>query len=117
MPELIVVENDTLVTVTEQQFNTILFGFSYIKSLEKTSDLASKELTKQDSIIAYLEKVMTLERNKGLEKDSIIVNLEDVIAKQKKQARKEKLKNTFTFIGLGILTGAEAGVITYLLLK
>lgn len=60
---------------------------------------------------------MTLERKKGLQKDSIIVNLEDVIAKQKKQARKEKLKNTFTFIGLGILAGAEAGVITYLLIK
>lgn len=110
-------ENDTLVGITKKDFNTVLFGFSYIKSLENTSDLTSKELSKQDSIIAYLEKVMTLERKKGLQKDSIIVNLEDVIAKQKKQARKEKIKNTFTFIGLGILAGAEAGVITYLLLK
>lgn len=60
---------------------------------------------------------MALERKKGLQKDSIIVNLEEIIKKQKKAQRKEKLKNTFTVIGLGALVGVEAGIITYLLIR
>jgi hypothetical protein len=50
-------------------------------------------------------------------KDSIITNLEDIIGDYKKARKKEKLKKTFTYIGLGLLAGAEAGVITYLLLR
>lgn len=117
LPELIVVESDTLVTVTEKQFNTILFGFSYIRSLENTSEIDSKRITKQDSIIDYLNEVLSLERLKTLEKDSINANLETVIKEYKKARRREKVKSTFAYIGLGILCGAEAGVITYLLIR
>jgi hypothetical protein len=45
------------------------------------------------------------------------MNLETVINDYKKARRKEKVKNTFTYIGLGLLCGAEAGVITYLIIK
>lgn len=117
LPELIVLESDTLVTVTEKQFDNILFSFSYLKSLENTSEIDSKRISRLDSINMCLQEVLTLERKKTATKDSIIVNLEDVIKKSKKQQRKEKLKNTFAVIGLGILAGAEAGIITYLLLK
>ena len=114
---MIVLESDTLVTVTEKQFDNILFSFSYLKSLENTSEIDSKRISRLDSINMCLQEVLTLERKKTATKDSIIVNLEDVIKKSKKQQRKEKLKNTFAVIGLGILAGSEAGVITYLLLR
>lgn len=117
LPELIVSNGDTLVTITEKQFDTVLFSFSYLKSLENTSNLTSKQLSRQSAIIDHLNGVLTLERAKVAQKDSIIVNLEDIIKQEKKAMRKEKLKNTFTFIGLGILAGAEAGVITYLLIR
>jgi hypothetical protein len=51
------------------------------------------------------------------EKDTVITNLEDIIGDYKKARRREKLKKTFTYLGLGILAGAEAGIITYLLIR
>ena len=103
--------------ITKKDFNTILFGFSYIRNLEAVSEIDSRKITKQDSIINYLEEVLTIEDMKSARKDSIITNLESVVEKNEKARRKEKIKNTFTAIGLGILAGAEAGVITYLLIK
>lgn len=117
MPELIVVEQDTLVTVTEHQFDMVLIAFSYAKSLENTSKLTSKQLTRLDSINTYLNEVLTLERKKHAEQDSIIVNLEDVIKKHEKAKKREKLKNVFIQIGAGIVIAAETGLITYLILK
>jgi len=106
-----------LIGVTDYQFGIILFSFSYIQHLETSNNIASKQLSKQDSILTYLNEVLTLERSKSIEKDTIIVNLETVIKDYKKARRLEKVKSTFTYIGLGLLAGAEAGVITYLLLK
>jgi len=114
---LIVLGQDTSVSITKQDFSTILFAFSYIRSLENTSNLTSKQLTKQDSVIAYLQEVMTLERSKTLQKDSIIVNLESIVAKNEKARKREKVKNTLLQIGAGIVIGAEAGIITYLLIR
>ena len=85
--------------------------------VENTSNLTSKQLTRSDSINTYLQEVLTLERTKMAHKDSIITNLEDIIGDYKKARKKEKLKKTFTYIVLGLLAGAEAGVITYLLLR
>jgi hypothetical protein len=45
------------------------------------------------------------------------VNLETVVKDYKKAQRRQKVKSTFTYIGLGIVAGAEAGIITYLLLR
>lgn len=109
--------SDTLVAITERDFNTILFGFSYIRSLEATNNIASNELSRADSINTYLEKVLTLERKKQAQQDSIIVNLETVIEKHEKAKKREKLKNVFIQIGAGLVIAAETGVITYLLLK
>ena len=110
-------EKDTLVGITKKDFNTVLFTFSYAKSLENTSKLTSKQLTRLDSINTYLNEVLTLERKKHAEQDSIIVNLEDVIKKHEKAKKREKLKNVFIQIGAGIVIAAETGLITYLILK
>lgn len=117
LPVLIPYEQDTLVAVSQQDFDLILFSFSYLRSVENTLDLTSKQLTRTDSINTYLEKVMALERAKSAEKDTIIHNLEDIIGDYKKARRKEKVKKTFTYIGMGLIIGIEAGAITYLLLK
>lgn len=116
-PVLIPLEQDTLVGISQYDFDLVLFSFSYIRSVENTLELTSNELTRADSINTYLEKVLSLERLKSLEKDSINVNLEAVIKDYKKARRKQKVKSTFTYIGLGIIAGAEAGIITYLLLR
>lgn len=116
-PVLIVSQNDTLVAITEKDFDTVLFGFSYIKSLEHSNNIASKQLNRVDSINVYLEKVLTLERKKQAQQDSIIINLESVIEKHEKAKKREKLKNVFIQIGAGLVIAAETGVITYLILR
>ena len=116
-PVLIPYEQDTLIGISQEQFDVVLFSFSYLRMVENTSNLTSKQLTRSDSINTYLQEVLTLERTKMAHKDSIITNLEDIIGDYKKARKKEKLKKTFTYIGLGLLAGAEAGVITYLLLR
>ena len=116
-PVLIPFAQDTLVGISQYDFDLVLFSFSYLRSVENTLDLTSKELTRTDSINTYLEKVMALERLKSAEKDTIIHNLEDIIGDYKKARRKEKLKNTFTYIGLSLLAGVEAGLIIYLQFK
>ncbi len=116
-PVLIPFENDTLVAIDQYDFDLVLFSFSYLKSVENTLEVTSNELTRSDSINTYLEKVLTLERLKMDEQEIVIDNLEEIIKEQKKAIRREKLKKTFTYLGLGILAGAEAGVITYLLIK
>ena len=110
-------ESDTLVAISQEQFNIVLFSFSYLRMTESTLEITSKELLRSDSINTYLEKVMSLERLKMDEQEIVIDNLEEIIKEQKKAIRREKLKKTFTYLGLGILAGAEAGVITYLLIK
>ena len=110
-------EQDTLVAVTQQDFDLILFSFSYLKSTENTLDLTSKQLSRQIGITTYLKEQLTLEGLKSLQKDSINANLSQVIQDYKKARRKQKVKSTFTYIGLGLLCGVEAGLITYLLIK
>ena len=116
-PVLIPLGQDTLVGISPYQFDLVLFGFSYIRSLENTVNLTSKQLSTCEYVNTYLEKVTALERAKLAEKDSIALNLESVIKDYKKAQRREKVKSTFAYIGLGLLAGAEAGVITYLLLR
>lgn len=110
-------ESDTLVAISKEQFDVVLFSFSYLRMTESTLEITSKELLRSDSINTYLEKVMSLERLKMDEQEIVIDNLEEIIKEQKKAIRREKIKKTFTYLGLGLLAGAEAGVITYLLIK
>ena len=60
---------------------------------------------------------MTLERKKQEEQDEIIDNLETIIAKEKKQRRKDKVKNLLLEIGLGVAVAVEAGIIINLMLR
>lgn len=114
---MIAVGSDTLVTITEKQFDVVLFAFSYVKSLENTSNLTSKQLSRLDSINTLLEKELSLERSKLREMDSIALNLGSIIKKSEKARKKEKLKATFSQIGLGLGVAIEAGIIMYLLLR
>jgi len=114
---LIVSEGDTLVTLTSKQFSTILFSFSYIRHLEKRDTIALSELKNLAIQIHHRDSIIALNTINIAHRDSIALNLGEVIKKQKKQAKKEKLKSTFTYLGLGILAGIEAGIITYLLIR
>jgi len=114
---LIVLEGDTFVTITPEQFSTILFSFSYIRSLESTNNIASKQLSRKDSIITYLNIQMTLERKKQKEQVEIADNLEQIITDHKKQKKKDKLKNVLINIGLGAVAVGESVLIVNLLLR
>ncbi len=114
---MIVSEGDTLVTLTSKQFSTILFSFSYIRHLEKRDTIALSELKNLAIQIHHRDSIIALNTLNIAHRDSIALNLGLIIEKQKKQAKKEKLKSIFSNIGLGLLVGAEAGIITYLLVK
>jgi len=116
-PVLIQSGSDTLVGITEYDFDLVLFSFSYIRSLENTSNLTSKQLTRLDSINTYLQEVLTLERKKQAHQDSIIVNLESVIKKHEKKAKRERLKQSLIYTIGGAIIAAETGLLFYQLLK
>lgn len=116
-PVLIQSGSDTLVGITEYDFDLVLFSFSYIKSLENTSNLTSKQLTRLDSINTYLNEVLTLERKKQAQKDTIIINLESVIKKHERKAKMERLKQSLIYTIGGAIIAAETGILFYQLLK
>ena len=116
-PVLIQSGSDTLVGITEYDFDLVLFSFSYIKSLENTSNLTSKQLTRLDSINTYLNEVLTLERKKQAQKDTIIINLESVIKQHEKKAKRERLKQSLIYTIGGAIIAAETGLLFYQLLK
>jgi hypothetical protein len=90
---------------------------SYIRHLEKRDTIALSELKNLAIQIHHRDSIIALNTINIAHRDSIALNLGEVIKKQKKQAKKEKLKSTFTYLGLGILAGIEAGIITYLLIR
>jgi len=116
-PVLIASGSDTLVGISEYDFDLVLFSFSYIKSLENTSNLTSKQLTRLDSINTYLNEVLTLERKKQAQKDTIIINLESVIKQHEKKAKRERLKQSLIYTIGGAIIAAETGLLFYQLLK
>ena len=116
-PVLIASGQDTLVGITEYDFDLVLFSFSYIKSLENTSNLTSKQLSRLDSINTYINEVLTLEQLKHAEKDSIILNLESVIEKHEKKAKRERFKQSLIYTLGGVVIAAETGLLFYQLLK
>lgn len=108
---------DTLVGITEYDFDLVLFSFSYLKSLENANNITSEELLRQKQINDYLQDVLTLERAKTAHKDSIIVNLEDVIKQHEKKAKRERMKQSLIYIFGGAVIAAETGLLFYQLLK
>ena len=116
-PHLTVSNGDTLAVFSFNQYEAIRFSISYIKHLQIQDKLSTLEVNTLDSINTSLEKVIALERLKMANKDSIAMNLESVVKEYKTTRRRQRIKSTFTYIGLGLIAGAEAGVITYLLLK
>lgn len=114
-PVLIPYAQDTLVGISQHQFDVVLFGFSYLNQLEETSKITSKQLSRLDSIITLQEKELSLERLKMAQKDSIALNLQEVIKCHQKAAKKKALKNTLLNIALGVGLAAETAIIIQLL--
>ena len=114
---LIPYEQDTLVGISQHDFDVILFSFSYLKSVENTLDLTSKQLSRQIDITTYLNEQLTLERLKSTETDSIVMNLESVIKKHERKLKREKFKQTLIYLLGGGVIAAETGLLFYTLLK
>ena len=115
-PELIAFGEDTLVGISQHDFNVVLFSFSYLRSLENTLDLTSEQLSRQIDITTYLNEQLTLERLKSTETDSIVMNLETVVDLERKDKNKVKRKRDWTIGGLVaiiVALAAERGVNAY----
>ena len=115
-PELIAFGEDTLVGISQQDFDVVLFSFSYLRSVENTLDLTSEQLSRQIDITTYLNEQLTLERLKSTETDSIVMNLETVVDLERKDKNKVKRKRDWTIGGLVaiiVALAAERGVNAY----
>jgi len=113
---LIPFEADTLVGISQHQFDLVLFSFKYLRLVESDLYIVSDHLTRSDSINALLREQLTLERSKLARKDSIIDLKDVIISNGKKSARKSKVKNVMLEIGLAVALVAET-VLLFLTVK
>ena len=110
-PVLIPYEGDTLVAITEHQFDVVLFSFSYLRELKEDKTLVEAQLAKTDSVIKFMDKQFVLQAKADREKDEVIENLEVIIKHHKKELRKQKLKSTLLNVGLGVGLAVETVII------
>ena len=110
-------KGDTLAVFSLAQYKAVRFSIGYIRHLQKLDTLHVREVYNLDKQIHSRDSLIALERLKTAETDSIVMNLESVVKEYKTTRRREKVKSTFAYIGLGLLAGIEAGVISYLLIR
>lgn len=104
-------EGDTLVAITEHQFDVVLFSFSYLRELKEDKALAESQLARADSVIKFMDKQFVLQAKADREKDEVIQSLEVIVKHHKKELRKQKLRSTILNIVLGVGLAAETAVI------
>ena len=110
-PVLIPYEGDTLVAITEHQFDVVLFSFSYLRELKEDKALAESQLARADSVIKFMDQQFVLQVKADREKDEVIQSLEVIVKHHKKELRKQKLRSTILNIVLGVGLAAETAII------
>ncbi len=110
-PVLIPYEGDTLVAITERQFDVVLFSFSYLRELQEDKALAESQLARADSVIKFMDQQFVLQVKADREKDEVIQSLEVIVKHHKKELRRQKLKSTILNIVLGVGLAAETAII------
>ena len=111
LPVLIPFEGDTLVAITEHQFDVVLFSFSYLRQLERDKELAELLSSRADSIQKFMQEQLKLQDRQLNEKDNVIDNLEIIVDQHQKALRKQKLKATLINIVLGVGLAVETVII------
>lgn len=104
-------ESDTLIGITEYQFDLVLFSFSHLQEVKKKAALTEQELLRADSVIKFMDKQFVLQAKADREKDNVIDNLEVIIASQKREMRKRKVRASVLNILLGAALAAETALI------
>lgn len=104
-------EGDTLVAITEHQFDVVLFSFSYLRELKEDKALAESQLARADSVIKFMDQQFVLQVKADREKDEVIQSLEVIVKHHKKELRKQKLRSTILNIVLGVGLAAETAII------
>ncbi len=110
-PVLIPYEGDTLVAITEHQFDVVLFSFSYLRELKEDKALAESQLARADSVIKFMDQQFVLQVKADREKDEVIQSLEVIVKHHKKELRRQKLRSTILNIVLGVGLAAETAII------
>lgn len=110
-PVLIPYEGDTLVAITEHQFDVVLFSFSYLRELKEDKALAESQLARADSVIKFMDQQFVLQVKADKEKDEVIQSLEVIVKHHKKELRRQKLRSTILNIVLGVGLAAETAII------
>ena len=108
---LIPYEGDTLVAITEHQFDVVLFSFSYLRELQEDKALAESQLARADSVIKFMDQQFALQAKADREKDEVIQSLEAIVKHHKKELRRQKLRSTILNIVLGVGLAAETAII------
>jgi len=111
LPVLIPYEGDTLVAITEHQFDVVLFSFSYLRELQEDKALAESQLARADSVIKFMDQQFVLQVKADREKDEVIQSLEVIVKHHKKELRRQKLRSTILNIVLGVGLAAETAII------
>ncbi len=104
-------ESDTLIGITEYQFDLVLFSFSHLQEVKKKAALTEQELLRADSVINFMDKQFVLQAKADREKDEVIGNLEIMIKHHKKELRKQKLRSTLLNVGLAVGLAVETAII------
>lgn len=106
LPVRIPMAADTLVGITQEDYDVILFGFSYIKHLETINNITSNEVSRLDSINTYLNQQLSLERMKSAQKDTIIIANEQIVKGKDKELKKKKAESLAMKIGFPLIVVA-----------
>lgn len=106
-------EGDTLVTITEHQYDVILFSFTYIKGLEKKESNYKLDLVNLEKEVIVKDSIISLRNMQMLEADTIQTNFETIITKNEEQFKKKKRKRDWTIVVLSTAIAALIAERTY----
>jgi hypothetical protein len=113
---LIPYAQDTLVAITEHQYEVVLFSFSYIKGLEKKESSYKLDIVNLEKEITVKDSVISLRDLQLAETDTIQEYFQEIIVKKEKEHKKKKRKRDWTIGGLSALIVGlviERGIHTY----
>ena len=107
---------NSLVTITEHQYDIVLFSFSYIKGLEKKEENYKLDIVNLEKQITVKDSVIVLRDMQLAESDTIQELFLTIGKKKDKEIKKQKRTRNWAIGGLSALIAAliiERGVHTY----
>lgn len=96
--------------ITNEDWSTVLFGFSYIHHLERSSEASVSEINRLDSIRLFMVALHVTDSTKLTEARLVRTELESKVEASDGEIKRQKRAKVFGIIG-GVLSGFGAGSI------